>query len=269
MAMSLDRSTACSTPASGAASVAVVLVAVGLALLAMAPSPSESLRTLRGLTAVADPLDPTAPVVALLGLVAWALTAYLALGAGLVLLGRAPGLPGQLASAVARRTVPVPVRRTVETLLGAGLALGTLGAVPATAATPQVTAPAESAAAESAAADTAATVSFDWPVTHPADPTAPPVEAPLPTPTATPAPTGALPAAQTPATTGASHVVRPGDTLWDLAAEALRTHDSPRPSDAAVATAWPSWWEANRDAIGDDPHLLHPGTALVAPPPPP
>lgn len=240
MAMSHDRSTACSTPASGAASVAVVLVAVGLALLATAPSPSESLRTLRGLTAVADPLDPTAPVVALLGMVAWALTAYLALGAGLVLLGRAPGLPGRLASAVARRTVPVAVRRTVETLLGAGLVLGTLGAVPATAATPPVTAAAQSAADT---AELTATVSFDWPVTG--------------------APVGV------PATTGTSHVVRPGDTLWDLAAQALRTPDSPRPSDAAVAAAWPSWWEANRDAIGDDPHLLHPGTALVAPPPPP
>ncbi|MCW2616466.1 MAG: hypothetical protein JWN08_3460, partial [Frankiales bacterium] len=38
-----------------------------------------------------------------------------------------------------------------------------------------------------------------------------------------------------------------------------------RPTPAAVAAAWPAWWAANREVVGDDPHLLLPGTALVHP----
>jgi len=222
--------------------VPVALAVAALVLLATAPSPAASLQTLRGLPTVLDPLDPAAPVLAVLGLAAWTLTCYLALGVGLVLLGRTPGLVGRLFAAVALRTVPVSLRRTVEAVLGAGLVLGTLGAVPASAAAPQVT-PATATAAAAAA-------SLDWPVTAPAAPDAAP---------ATPA--TALP--------GATHVVRPGDTLWHLAAQALGAPGGPAPADAVVAAAWPSWWEANREAIGDDPHLLRPGTSLVAPPPAP
>lgn len=56
-------------------------------------------------------------------------------------------------------------------------------------------------------------------------------------------------------------VVRAGDTLWDLAAR----HLGPEADAAAIAAAWPRWHEANREAIGADPHLLLPGTVLVPP----
>lgn len=56
-------------------------------------------------------------------------------------------------------------------------------------------------------------------------------------------------------------VVRRGDTLWDLAARSL----GPAASDAEIAAAWPRWWHANHDVIGDDPDLLLPGTRLCAP----
>lgn len=58
-------------------------------------------------------------------------------------------------------------------------------------------------------------------------------------------------------------VVRAGDTLWDLAAR----HLGPEADAAAIATAWPRWHAANREAIGADPHLLLPGTVLVPPAP--
>lgn len=55
-------------------------------------------------------------------------------------------------------------------------------------------------------------------------------------------------------------VVRPGDSLWSIAAAGL-VH----PSDTQVSAAWPSWWAANRDVIGPDPSLIHPGQRLHPP----
>ena len=64
---------------------------------------------------------------------------------------------------------------------------------------------------------------------------------------------------------GSGHVVvvRPGDSLWKIAAEHL-----PAPcSDQQVALAWPTWYTANRTVIGPDPDRIRPGTRLTAPPP--
>ncbi|GEA79771.1 hypothetical protein CUD01_02150 [Cellulomonas uda] len=56
-------------------------------------------------------------------------------------------------------------------------------------------------------------------------------------------------------------VVEAGDSLWSIAAAHL-----PRgASDAQVAAAWPRWYEANRDVVGDDPDVLQPGQQLTAP----
>lgn len=57
-------------------------------------------------------------------------------------------------------------------------------------------------------------------------------------------------------------VVRPGDSLWSIAADALGGDARP----ARVATAWPRWWAANRDVVGDQPDLIHPGERLRPPP---
>ena len=56
-------------------------------------------------------------------------------------------------------------------------------------------------------------------------------------------------------------VVRPGDTLWDIA----RRHLPRSASAAEIAAAWPRWYAANRAAIGPDPALLRPGTHLRSP----
>ncbi len=58
--------------------------------------------------------------------------------------------------------------------------------------------------------------------------------------------------------------VRPGDTLWAIAARHLR----PDARVADVATAWPFWFRRNRRLIGPDPDLIHPGTRLRVPPRP-
>jgi nucleoid-associated protein YgaU len=59
------------------------------------------------------------------------------------------------------------------------------------------------------------------------------------------------------------HVVRRGDTLWDIASARLGTSDPAR-----IAAYWPSVYRLNRATIGPDPDLLMPGEKLVLPPAP-
>ena len=199
-------------------------------VLALAPRPPVAWRTLTDPGSVAD---PTAPVLAVAGLAVWALACWLVLGVALVCAGHLPGVAGRAAGAVAARAVPVVLRRTVQVVLGAGLALGGIGVLPA--------------AAEPGAGGVA--VSLDWPVQAVANPAAGPVAGPV-----------------TRVAPPAAVVVASGDTLWGLADRALRAGGDAAPSAAAVAASWPSWWSANRDAIGADPDLLRPGTRLLAPP---
>jgi nucleoid-associated protein YgaU len=57
------------------------------------------------------------------------------------------------------------------------------------------------------------------------------------------------------------YVVRPGDCLWTIA----RAHLPGSRSNAAVAAAWPTWYAANRHAIGPDPDLIRVGLHLHEP----
>jgi hypothetical protein len=56
-------------------------------------------------------------------------------------------------------------------------------------------------------------------------------------------------------------IVAEGDSLWSVAAQ----HLGAGATDHDVAQEWPRWYRANRDVIGDDPGLLHPGTRLLPP----
>lgn len=58
-----------------------------------------------------------------------------------------------------------------------------------------------------------------------------------------------------------SVVVRPGDTLWELALDALPDGAST----AEVDRRWREIYRANRDAVGVDPDLIRPGQRLLLP----
>ena len=204
-----------------------------LAVLAIAPRPADARRALVDL----GPADPTAALLAALALLVWALALWVALGVAVLGATRLPGLAGRTAGAVARRVVPSAVRRAAEVALGAGLALGAVGVLPA--------------AAETAPGGSAGAVSLDWPTGTGAAPTS--------------APSTAGPADPQATGAGTAVVVAPGDTLWALAEQGLRAGGDPAPTGSAVAAAWPVWWSANREAIGADPDLLRPGTSLQAP----
>lgn len=206
-----------------------------LLLLALAPLPGAALTTLRS---AGDASDAGAPLLALIALTAWLLLGWVAVVAALAGATRLPGVVGLAADVLAQRVAPAAMRRVVETALGLTVAVGALGASPAladaaTAAVP----PAPPAAA-----------SLDWP-TPPSsldwNPATPPAPAPAPPRAAAPAPV----------------VVQPGDSLWAVAAD----HLPAGATDAQIAAAWPSWWAANRDAVGADPDLIAPGLRLTPP----
>ena len=56
-------------------------------------------------------------------------------------------------------------------------------------------------------------------------------------------------------------VVRPGDTLWAIAAHSLPV----TATNAEIADACARWHDANRDVIGDDPDLIFPRQRLTPP----
>jgi nucleoid-associated protein YgaU len=58
--------------------------------------------------------------------------------------------------------------------------------------------------------------------------------------------------------------VRPGDSLWLIAAQRLGSDSS----DPLIAAEWPRWYAANRSVIGTDPSVIQPGQVLRAPGPP-
>lgn len=57
-------------------------------------------------------------------------------------------------------------------------------------------------------------------------------------------------------------VIQTGDSLWDIAHQELGADSTMRQIDQR----WRQWWQHNLDLIGDDPHVLSPGTVLKAPP---
>ena len=65
----------------------------------------------------------------------------------------------------------------------------------------------------------------------------------------------------------ARHVVRPGDSLWSIAAAdtAAASTGGLESSVAEVDRRWRAIWAANRDLVGDDPDLIRPGQRLRVP----
>jgi nucleoid-associated protein YgaU len=211
-------------PRSASAAVLAALAGVGLAAAALTTATPGTLRT-----AFAPHAAPDALVAAVAAVVAWGLVARLTLGllatlAAMALRGT-HGLAGRLAVRCAEVFTPA----LLHGLVRAALATVAVGA-------PAALAPALVPAV--ALAD-------------PGPPTVPVLDR-------VPGTVAAAPAAEPVA---ATVVVRPGDSLWRIAA----AHLPPGAGPADVAAAWPAWYAANRATIGTDPGLIRPGQVLTAP----
>ena len=104
------------------------------------------------------------------------------------------------------------------------------------------------------------------PSSVPAPPSAPSITADpgaVPDPAVSPAPASSAdattPATGTAAQADASVTVRPGDTLWAIAA----CHLPSGATDAEIDTGWRAWYAANVDVIGGNPDLIIPGQHLL------
>jgi hypothetical protein len=62
----------------------------------------------------------------------------------------------------------------------------------------------------------------------------------------------------------ATWIVERGDHLWRVAAETVADRDLGR-SEETIVTYWLALIELNRDVIGDDPDLIHPGQVIRLP----
>ena len=183
---------------------------------------------------------PGGPVEALQAaatLVGWAVLAWLSACLALTWLARLPGPVGRLASRLGTAVTPGLLRRLAAAALGVGLAT-----------TPVV---ANATTADPSGVVSVSAASLDRPVGA-LTPAATQPEA------RTQAPPAVVPDVDVPDT---AVQVRPGDSLWAIAARAL----GPQAGPAEIAAQWPRWYAANRAAIGPDPDLLHPGQWLHAP----
>jgi nucleoid-associated protein YgaU len=167
----------------------------------------------------------------------WCAAVWVAIGVLSATAGALPGAVGRAADALARVLLPRMLYRVIAGATGVGLVLS-----------PMVAGAATSPSARPSSAVPA------WPTdnTLPA-PTWPSV-----------APHVAKPAPRPHRATGPasseSVTVRPGDTLWSIAA----AHTDRRAS-ARVARTWPRWYAANRAVIGADPNHIVPGQVLHTP----
>jgi LysM repeat protein len=256
--------------------VAAALLTVGCLLLTLTAVARVAGRTLHRLERVATRLTPAL----LRRAVAVTITTGIGLGA---VSGVATASEIDLGWEVTESaSVPQePARPTPATEgpgLGAGDAAAAVQVAAAEPAGPSSSAPGSDAAAPEAATQAAVvqgTAAEPTGAGAPDPVAAPAVSDPLativaptagpPASTATTATTATTAAAHPPVPAGptaaATVTVRAGDTLWAIAA----SHLPPGSDDAAVAAAWPRWYEANRDVVGPDPDVIHPGQVLAAP----
>lgn len=155
---------------------------------------------------------------------------------------------------------PGPLRRLSAAMLGLSLAAGSIPAQAAV--TPPAGGPPVGVAVSQTAAAAAGPAEFlPEESANPADTSegdgVTPLWRPVP-----PQPSGNNLLTATPRRDSGEVVVAAGDTLWSLAGQQL----GPLASDAEIAARWPHWYELNRQTIGPDPGLIHPGQVLAVPP---
>ncbi|HET8594253.1 MAG TPA: LysM peptidoglycan-binding domain-containing protein [Intrasporangium sp.] len=252
------------------------LLAFCRAALLAAGGVTLTLTVLLPLTTSGWPLVAAVPDVddVVSGLLAWAslvVACWVTAGVALTALANLPGAAGRGAARLAEALTPALVRRALALLLGTGI--GTVGLpiapvmassavshspkaprtpLPATgdAGRPGAVAPSPAFAPSTGASDATA------PAPDPRWLPSPPVRATEPQATALLAPTP-----RTAAVPDDTVTVRRGDSLWSIAAR----HLGSGASDHEVAHAWPRWYAANADLIGQDPDLIHPGQRLRIP----
>jgi hypothetical protein len=202
----------------------------------------------------------------------WCVGAWLAVGLLATVFALLPGQLGALGSCFAERLLPTAIRRALAGAAGLSVLLAPVAAG-ATAAHVAATLPAlgyprstptpawpidnvspTPSTATPGSTATPSTVRPNVPATYPVTTTPQSPAQPQTGPR-----TGSTGTTTEPDTRAV--VVRPGDSLWLIAAHRL----APDADAGRVAAEWPRWYAANRSAIGPDPSVLLPGQVLHPP----
>jgi hypothetical protein len=184
-----------------------------------------------------------AAALTLVGAALWCAALWLAIALCFAIAATLPGRYGAVARTVATRLVPAVLMRAVAGVAGVSVLITPItanGKTPRVAALAGPTVPAPSWPVD----PQHGRVRIDWPTDEPAPPPRRPDGRHAVAPDAE-----------------ATVDVRPGDSLWLIAARRLGRHAS----DAEIAAAWPRWYAANADVIGGNPSLIRPGEVLRAP----
>lgn len=219
--------------------------------------------------------DPAAAVTGLAATGAALIAGWLTLCLALILAAELPGAVGDAARDLRDRVTPAIVQRWAAVVLGASVG-ASIAPGTAVAAVRTSEAPTTSALPDPAFAPTPGPGGQGAPAT-PAPWWLPAVGGPTTPVTRSVSDPGWVPSRpparhrtdpelltgrQRPTSAEQTVVIRRGDTLWSIAAN----HLGPTATDVEIAREWPRWHEANRAVIGDDPHVLLPGTGLTPPP---
>lgn len=242
---------------------ALVVVADVAALLALRPAPTQLRAQLAHPRQWTDAVGADAAVGALAGAALWLLAAWVAVGLIAAVAGQLPGVAGTAAGACARQIAAVALPRMLYRAVVGAAGLGVLlSPAVASAATARTTAP-QPGGASTAAAGIAVPAPLPPTTVLPA-PRLPIGHTPIEQARVEPAPPAPPPNANPPEpmrrTEPRTVTVRPGDSLWRIAAERLVPA-----TPARIAATWPRWFAANRAVIGPDPDHLVPGEVLQAP----
>jgi hypothetical protein len=198
-------------------------------------------------------VGPDEAALTVVGAAVWCAALWLAIALCFASAAALPGRGGAVARAVATRLLPAVLLRAVAGVAGVSVLIAPVSA--------------SATALRGGAVALPAVPTPGWPVdrqhtrVHIGWPTD------VPTPTGAPTPAAQRPEARHAAAPAAQADpertvrVRPGDSLWLIAARRLGVNAP----DSKIAGAWPRWYAANAQVIGDDPALIRPGEVLRAP----
>jgi hypothetical protein len=227
--------------------LAPVAAADGALLASMAPDWTQLATDLGAPHRWLTQAGTDAAMLTVAGAALWCAALWLAIALCFATAAALPGRSGAFARAVAARLLPAVVMRAVAGFAGVSVLIAPVtagGATTQAAAFARPTVPAPSWPVD----PQHSRVRIGWPTDTPA----PPPRRPRPR-------HAVAPAAR--ADSEAVVRVRPGDSLWLIAARRLGRHAA----DAEVADAWPRWYAANAQVVGGDPSLIRPGEVLRAP----
>lgn len=227
------------------AAIAALLIGLAATVWWLGPDPGSLRPAVRHPQSYVDRVGADQAALTAVCVLCWAVLAWLAIGLAFAAAGALPGIAGRMCDATADRLLPAALRRTAAVAVGLSVATAGGGAAIA------LWQPGQHPGA-------ATSLALDWPAGAGIDPDWP-VHTQHPAHTRHPAPVRHLRA--TPHRTDQAVIVRPGDSLWRIAA----AHLGPTATATQIATAWPRWYAANRAVIGPDPNLIQPGQRLLPP----